>query len=895
MRRGYLPSGGIMGLLIFLALDAQAIHILVNHEPFESPIVAAFSEAEVNWLDADSVDDITCTECFAAAELQKYLRRIQGQEEGFDLKDDKVLPEGDVILIGGPASNKQSRYFCQLWNITQEELDALGPGGYRIYSSREEGARYVLMLAGADRVGTLYAVYDVLYGLGVRWFAPGDLHEEVPSMQLHSLPHLDETVRPAFLFRGFHAWEDRGNPEFLLWMARNRLNYWCVEQKEQDLMNKLGIHKAGGGHVMTPDAIFPNDPYPFDHPGFQSDKSLPEDPYPISPYFQGDVNGDGILSYFEAHPEWYALVDGKRSSYMTRDGMGHNYCTSNEHATRELTRKTVEELWSGRYKNADILNCWMLDVGKWCTCEACVALGSHTDRNLLVVYELDKAIKEAQSQGSICRPITLLFLAYADVLEPPTRPLPSNFDYTTCIATYFPIVRCYVHPFNDPSCSRNQRYGHHLLGWATDPNRYYKGQLCIGEYYNVSGYKCLPACFRTTMTEDIPHYHELGARYFHYMHCTTENWGNKALTNYQMAQQLWNPNTNVTALFREYLRGRYGKAASEMKSFYEHLEPMLCNVSEIKYGLAKRLDKGASALFTDPHLLEEPRDHVVDRGPSWKEILEHRLLCREALAGALAREIPDRIRLRIEEDERLFAYGERTLLFYDAAIRVLQALREDRIEDAMAVRKELMELADLLREDTSSTRYSSSHANAVNALDATGSLGIFSLLEDALGPRVPAKCTLWMPQEEPLMFRGRDFSGGGALRYGYHLHVFPERIQVSDNGNFVYGEGTCPYDRLIGWFRLETLPSRVVTMELVGLNCPSPPGGTIQSEISLNDRILFRGNMPFPERELGSMIIEVPVATFQIGENRLEIRNLESHGQVGGRPWLGIDRVLLSS
>ena len=31
----------------------------------------------------------------------------------------------------------------------------------------------------------------------------------------------------------------------------------------------------------------------------------------------------------------------------------------------------------------------------------------------------------------------------------------------------------------------------------------------------------------------------LGARHFHYMHVTTGNWGNKALTNYQMARQLW--------------------------------------------------------------------------------------------------------------------------------------------------------------------------------------------------------------------------------------------------------------------------------------------------------------------------------------------------------------------
>ena len=30
-----------------------------------------------------------------------------------------------------------------------------------------------------------------------------------------------------------------------------------------------------------------------------------------------------------------------------------------------------------------------------------------------------------------------------------------EFDYQTCIATFFPIVRCYVHNFDDPACPQN--------------------------------------------------------------------------------------------------------------------------------------------------------------------------------------------------------------------------------------------------------------------------------------------------------------------------------------------------------------------------------------------------------------------------------------------------------
>jgi len=887
-----LGLGFVLALVLF-AMPGFAITIVVDHGDVQDVRQSAFSEADVNWLDGDALDDTLCTECFAAVELQRYLRQINGGDQGFEIKDDDALPPGDVILVGGPATNRQSKYFCEKWKMSEKQLESLGPEGYRIYSSKVDDEQYALLLAGGGRVGTLYAAYDLLYRLGVRWFAPGELHEEVPSMKLYSLPHLDETETPDFKLRGFHAWENRGSQDFLLWMARNRLNYWCVQQEEQDLMNKLGIHKVGGGHVLTSHYLLPSDSYPYDHPTFQGDEKQEDDPYPVSEEYRGDANGDGKLSYFEAHPEWYALIDGKRSSHISRSGGGHNYCTSNKDATREFMRKAVEDLVSGRYKNADILNCWMLDAGKWCTCENCLALGTPTDRNLLFVYEFDKAIKEAQAGGLIHRPIILLFLAYSDVLEPPTHPLPEDFDYETCIATYFPIVRCYVHRFDDPACSRNARYAQHLHGWAVDPERHYKGQLCIGEYYNVSGYKCLPVCYMNTMSHDIPHYYELGARYFHYMHCTTGNWGNKSLTNYQMARQLWNKDTDAQALFRGYLRERYGKAAREMKSFYGHLEAMLCNVSELKYGLARRLDKGAEQLFPTSHLQYETTEHETDDGPDLVEMLEEAAACREALKAALAKEIPDKARARVEEDERLFTYGERTLQFYDAAVRALRHVRAGRRQEAKTARKELVAVADLLREDTVSTTLSSSHANANNALSATYAVGVLAVLEDALGPLAPEEMSTFSP-EAPLIFRGSDFLGGGATRFGYHLHVFPGRIQVSDDGNYVYGGGGRPYDRMTAWFRVDELPAGTVKLEAVGLRCPDPPGGTVQAKMTLNQEVLFEGSVPFPEKELGELRAEVPAEAFKKGDNRLEIRNMETEGRTGGRPWFGVDRVVLT-
>ena len=134
-----------------------------------------------------------------------------------------------------------------------------------------------------------------------------------------------------------------------------------------------------------------------------------------------------------------------------------------------------------------------------------------------------------------------------------------------------------------------------------------RADLAIGEYYNVSGFKCLPICFMHTMANDIPYYYKTGRRHFDYMHVTTGHWGNKALTNYQMARQLWDVETDCEALWEDYFAPRYGPAAGIMRRFYESLEQMLCNARELKYGLARRLERGDKDLFPNSHLRYRPR------------------------------------------------------------------------------------------------------------------------------------------------------------------------------------------------------------------------------------------------------------------------------------------------
>ncbi|MFW6161481.1 MAG: DUF4838 domain-containing protein [Planctomycetota bacterium] len=711
-------------LLSGCAGAAAGTTIVVNTGPFPSAEAAATGEATVDWLDGDKEDDRACTECFAALELQRTLRRMTGRADDFAIVDDGAKVEGDAILIGAPATNAVTKARALELELDPKAVAELGPEGYILKSPGVHAQRSSLAIAGGGRVGTLYGAYDLLYRLGCRWFAPGETHEVVP--RAHELDLFRQPIqvaeRPSFRTRGFHAWQDRAGEDFLLWMARNRLNYWCVEQSNHPLLRKLGIQMSCGGHTAQSRFLNPYHAYPYDHPAFDGDDKKPKDPYPPSEQYRGDANQDGTLSYFEAHPEWYALVRGKRIPGFKSE-FGTNYCTANPHATTEFFKNYVQALIDGPYRDADVVRFWTLDGGKWCQCEACKALGIPTDRNLLLVHRLDQEIKQARAAGTIHRPIIIRFLAYHDVLAPPTRPLPDGFDYATCSATFFPIVRCYVHRFDDPACGRNARYRKQLHGWALDPDRHYRGQLCIGEYYNVSGYKCLPVVYMHTMATDIPFFHQVGARHFHYMHVVTRNLGNKALTNYQMARQLWDVETDCEALWADYFARRYGPAADTMRRFYESLEQMLCNVSELKYGLARRLQRGSKQLFPTAHLRFRREEGVKADGPTLEEIVAHAATCRQLIHQALAAQLPQRVRPRIAEDERLFTYGERTVGYYWDCAQAFRLARSGQKAQAREHYAAARRLADLLEADTESVQHSSAHANDRNALTASRAAG----------------------------------------------------------------------------------------------------------------------------------------------------------------------------
>ena len=242
-----------VGIVAFLSgVASQAVTadtlIFVNCGPYRSPDVTGHQELHVNWLDDDLTDDANCTESFAALELQHYLQKLAGRYDDFDtVKDTHPLTKDDLLLVGGPKSNAVLREHSGKLGLdlnklgfTDKQLAELGPGGYRIKSVVINGRR-ITLVAGGGRVGTLYGAYNLLHRLGCRWYAPGEDHSEIPSID--KIPDLSISERLTIAARScpkqesqFHAGAD-----FFIWMARNRFNCWSGAEENVGLLYKLGI------------------------------------------------------------------------------------------------------------------------------------------------------------------------------------------------------------------------------------------------------------------------------------------------------------------------------------------------------------------------------------------------------------------------------------------------------------------------------------------------------------------------------------------------------------------------------------------------------------------------------------------------------------------------------
>jgi len=153
---------------------------------------------------------------FRPGNIEETQRRLQRDSvKDLALYLGKMSGATIEIAEGLPAGERRVPIF-----IGAEAQAVFGPVGLSqegLYGFRVVAGKKGVGLYGESGFGTSYAIYELLYRLGCRWFMPTELGECVPSLTTLTVPEMDEKLAPATVYRRY--WQ--GGEDYL---RRNRMN-----------------------------------------------------------------------------------------------------------------------------------------------------------------------------------------------------------------------------------------------------------------------------------------------------------------------------------------------------------------------------------------------------------------------------------------------------------------------------------------------------------------------------------------------------------------------------------------------------------------------------------------------------------------------------------------------
>ena len=491
-------------------------------------------------------------------------------------------PEGFGIWLGQTEKARQAGLAIG--------RDQLGRDGHAVRCDKDG-----LVLCGVEPLGTLFGVYDVVEReFGVRWFQPDTRDEFVPKASSLAIGTFDRRVRPSFEFRWIHNSD---------WSLKQRMNcYVKVDGRQVGVNWKWHFHTFA---ILIP----------------------PEE-------------------FSEKHPEWFAMIGGKRRTYKERPSHGAQLCTTNAEVIDKLAAGMIEVLDND--PSIEIITLSPNDGGGFCECPNCTAL-DEPERGWFARYSKRLAVlnKEISRRLAEKHPDVLVKVgAYAMYALPPDipdwRPEPNQIIQLCHI--YF----CHNHAIASDKCRAGETYApsdNFLPNQPfTDLVREWSGltdNLFIYEYYALGGWSKANMLWPMvhTMRHDIPFYRDCGARGFY---TQVADWPRSPLNYYVAAKLAWNADLDVDWLIDDFCRSFFQEAAEPMKAYFLALEDVMVQSDRcISYGLRE-----GRAVRLGPKLFDQPaRDRL-----------------RKFLDEAAARADSDDVRQRIRPIRQAFDACEASVL-----------------------------------------------------------------------------------------------------------------------------------------------------------------------------------------------------------------------------------------
>ena len=450
---------------------------------------------------------------FAAGELKGYIEKITG-----------VLIDGaSPVYIGSPewVEEKTGKKY------------AIKNDGYAIDAQKD-----CLVLTGGQKRGALYAVYNLLYSFGVRWYFPGPGGEFLPEKTDELATGISEVSSPDMVLRNYtydgpHDGSDE-NPgvwvaemgQAIDWFAKTGINsvYFCDPPYSGIPGLSAVMRECGRRGLMV------------------------------------ELGGHGVQdlvdrSLFDAKPELFREKDGKRD-------ISGNFCGSNPEAVKMVCDGVLKLFEDYPGLDISVLHLWFEDVdgGSWCSCEKCKDK-TPPEQLLNVINAVAKTIQKKQPG------VMLDAILYHDTL----RMSEAAFGPEGNIYGFFcPRERCRAHSIGDKSCKKNSgQYGALLQNAA-----YFSGEkMYIFEYYaDFILYVNLGICTPSVIIQDIKDYSAAGSDKICNLMFGKYSWWAYQTNMYAYSRACWDNGYDRNSEHEEFLRVVYGRYAGRMREYYELFE-----------------------------------------------------------------------------------------------------------------------------------------------------------------------------------------------------------------------------------------------------------------------------------------------------------------------------------
>lgn len=457
----------------------------------------------------------------AAEELSKFLGQISGGK--FPLV---AQPSATAVnIFVGPGAAKIGDP-----SFTTEGLGSDGT----VIRSVPKG----LILAGGYPRGTLYAVYSFLEeDLGCLWLTPKT--SVIPKRAVVQIESLDRRFVPVFERREVMFSPNTADAD---WSVRNKCYGELHGYGQYDIM-----YERGGAAKAHP-------------PGHSYFYVVPPD------------------QYFQKHPEWFSLINGKRtgtpsihaSLCLTNPQMKAEFLSNLRREVREApkTYSAVAPQYEAYVKKAK--NPFMFvavspedDSGypNRCQCEKCVAIekreGSPAGLNLQFANEMARSIKSEFPEKSV------YLYAYHYTQKPPLISKPES----GMAILFAPINASFSKPLSD---DRNSRWREDLLGWLKISDRVY-----LYDYPANVTYEQVPHPNLRVVAENIRYLADKGGKGYigeGIMNTGTGGTELSELRAWVIAKLMWNPLDDLDRLIKVFTEAYYGQAAGEVVAYLNVFE-----------------------------------------------------------------------------------------------------------------------------------------------------------------------------------------------------------------------------------------------------------------------------------------------------------------------------------